>query len=74
MKHGHFNDKALPDMLSNVSESPELYKLNSFGYRCPDWSPMPHGKKNVVILGRSAKVWPRTNTGYTSCPNTTRIG
>lgn len=53
MKHGHFNDKALPDMLSNVPESPELYKLNSFGYRCPEWSPMPHGKKNVVILGCS---------------------
>ena len=53
MKFGHFNDKALPDMLSSVSELPELYKLNSFGYRCPEWSPMPHGKKNVVILGSS---------------------
>ena len=53
MKFGHFNDKALPDMLSSVSELPELYKLNSFGYRCPEWSPMPHGKKNVVILGCS---------------------
>ena len=54
MKYGHFNDEALPDNLNNVpQELKELYKLNSFGYRCPEWTPMPDGKKNVAILGCS---------------------
>ena len=39
MKFGHYTDTGLP-------ESEE-------GYRCPNWDPMPSGKKNVVVLGCS---------------------
>ncbi len=50
---GHFTDKGLPNNLDHIPPDKELYKLNSLGYRCPEWSPMPHGKKNVAILGCS---------------------
>lgn len=54
MKHGHFSDDQLPDNKSNVpKELRELYKINSHGYRCPEWNPLPEGKKNVAILGCS---------------------
>ena len=60
MKFGYYSDKEIPE--STVSN----YKTNSHGYRCPEWSPLPVGKKNVVVLGCShtfgegledGKVW-----------------
>tara|TARA_X000000950_G_C13865944_1_gene640731 strand:- start:1154 stop:1873 length:720 start_codon:yes stop_codon:yes gene_type:complete len=53
MEFGHWSDKGLPDMLKNVPRDRELYKINSYGYRCQEWTPMPDGKKNVVVLGCS---------------------
>ncbi len=53
MKFGHFNDRGLPDNLSNLPADKDLYTVNSYGYRCPEWDPMPDGKKNVVVLGCS---------------------
>ncbi len=53
MKIGHFDDKGLPAGFGNKNPDGAQYTLNSFGYRCPEWSPMPDGKKNVVILGCS---------------------
>ena len=53
MKFGHFNDKGLPKGFGNKHPDGAQYTLNSFGYRCPEWTPMPDGKKNVVILGCS---------------------
>jgi len=50
---GHFSDRRIPSNLENIPNDRELYKLNSHGYRCPEWSPMPDGKKNVVVLGCS---------------------
>jgi len=29
------------------------YESNSYGYRCPEFSPLPDGGKNVVVLGCS---------------------
>ena len=37
MEHGFFKDNGIPDG----------------DYRCPSWTPMPDGKKNVVVLGCS---------------------
>ena len=31
----------------------ESSNTNSHGYRCPEWDPLPDGKKNVVVLGCS---------------------
>ena len=53
MKIGHFSDKELPQGFGNKNPDGAQYTLNSFGYRCPEWSSMPDGKKNVVILGCS---------------------
>jgi hypothetical protein len=39
MKFGYYTDKGLPE--------------SDVGYRCPNWDPMPTGKKNVVVLGCS---------------------
>jgi len=39
MQYGLFTDKGLPE--------------SQFGYRCPNYNPMPSGKKNVVVLGCS---------------------
>jgi len=39
MKFGYYTDKGLPE--------------SEVGYRCPNWDPMPTGKKNVVVLGCS---------------------
>jgi hypothetical protein len=50
MKFGQYTDKGLP---TAVKMDKQLYKLNSHGYRCPEWDPMPNGKKNVAILGCS---------------------
>ena len=53
MKIGHFSDCELPQGFGNKYPDGAQYTINSFGYRCPEWSPMPDGKKNVVILGCS---------------------
>ena len=47
MKFGHFSDKGIP-----VNNNAEGIKVNSLGYRCPEFN-VPDGKKNVVILGCS---------------------
>ena len=48
MEIGHWADKKIP-----ANENNEGIKVNSHGYRCREWNPMPDGKKNVVILGCS---------------------
>jgi hypothetical protein len=47
MKYGHYSDDEIP-----VQHNPG-YAVNSAGYRCAKWRPMPDGKKNVVVLGCS---------------------
>ena len=47
MKYGHYSDNEIPKQ-DNTD-----YQVNSYGYRCPEWTPMPDGKKNVVVLGCS---------------------
>ena len=53
MKFGYYADRELPESVG--IDKPLLidYKTNSHGYRCPEWDPMPDGKKNVVVLGCS---------------------
>lgn len=50
-KFGHYNDKGLDVPFTRGWK--KEYKVNSHGYRCPEWEPMPDGKKNVVVLGCS---------------------
>ena len=53
MKYGFYSDSELPESVG-INKSPLTdYKTNSHGYRCPEWEPMPDGKKNVVVLGCS---------------------
>ena len=53
MKFGYYSDSDIPRPTA-IDRSPwKDYKLNSHGYRCPEWTPMPDGKKNVVVLGCS---------------------
>jgi hypothetical protein len=53
MKFGFYADNELPESVG-INKSPLTdYKTNSHGYRCPEWTPMPDGKKNVVVLGCS---------------------
>ena len=40
MKYGFYSDSNLPT-------------LDKYPFRCPSWTPLPDGKKNVVILGCS---------------------
>ena len=40
MKYGYYSDN-------------DLTTLDEYPFRCPSWTPMPDGKKNVVILGCS---------------------
>ena len=47
MKYGHYSDNEIP-----AQDNPG-YSVNSSGYRCPEWRPLPNGKKNTVILGCS---------------------
>jgi len=47
MKYGYYADNQLPQ-----ANNPD-YKTNSHGYRCPEFSPIPDGGKNVVVLGCS---------------------
>jgi len=54
MKFGYYSDKVLPPGPSfKGNNDGAKYTLNSHGYRCPEWTPMPDGKKNVVVLGCS---------------------
>jgi hypothetical protein len=48
MKHGYYADHELPKFNPATG-----YKTNSFGYRCPEFHPLPDGGKNVVVLGCS---------------------
>ncbi len=48
MKYGYYADDDIPRV------DPVLgYKTNSYGYRCPEFRPLPDGGKNVVVLGCS---------------------
>jgi len=56
MKFGFFTDKGLDkqDLLGHPWNKTQWHPdINSHGYRCPEWHPMPDGKKNVVVLGCS---------------------
>jgi hypothetical protein len=48
MKYGYYADNDLPKF-----DPVEGYQTNSYGYRCPEFRPLPNGKKNVVVLGCS---------------------
>ena len=47
MKFGFYADNELP-LVGNTN-----YVTNSKGYRCPEFSPLPNGGKNVVVIGCS---------------------
>lgn len=47
MKFGHYSDNELP--LGTTCH----HDTNSQGYRCPEFSPLPDGGKNVAVLGCS---------------------
>jgi hypothetical protein len=53
MKFGYYSDDQLPTSVALDRSPLKDYKVNSHGYRCPEWTPMPNGKKNVVVLGCS---------------------
>jgi hypothetical protein len=48
MKYGYYADNDLPKFDPVIE-----YKTNSYGYRCPEFRPLPDGGKNVVVLGCS---------------------
>jgi len=48
MKHGYYSDYELPKFNPDA-----VYKINTYGYRCPEFRPLPDGGKNVVVLGCS---------------------
>lgn len=48
MKYGYYADDDLPRF-----DPVPGYKVNSYGYRCPEFRPLPDGGKNVVVLGCS---------------------
>ena len=53
MKFGYYTDQELPESVG-INKTPLTdYKTNSHGYRCPEWDPMPNGKKNVAVIGCS---------------------
>lgn len=47
MKFGYYADNELP------KQKIDGYSVNSHGYRCPEFTPLPDGGKNVVVLGCS---------------------
>ena len=47
MKFGYYADNEIPP------QKIEGYKVNGRGYRCAEFSPLPDGGKNVVVLGCS---------------------
>lgn len=53
MKFGYYTDSDIPKSTALSSKLKKDYKINSYGYRCPEWKPLPVGKKNVVVLGCS---------------------
>ena len=54
MKYGHYSDSEIPNYKSHDHYNEQNgYVTNSFGYRCPEWTPLPYGKKNVVVMGCS---------------------
>ena len=53
MKFGYYSDKDIPKSIALDRKPIKDYKVNSYGYRTPEWKPLPDGKKNVVILGCS---------------------
>ena len=53
MEYGYYNDKGIPESIAKDKKPIADYKTNSHGYRCPEFSPLPAGKKNVVVLGCS---------------------
>jgi len=53
MKYGYYTDDDIPKSIALDRTPIKDYKTNSYGYRCPEFSPLPAGKKNVVILGCS---------------------
>ena len=57
MKYGHYSDNKIP-----TQDNPG-YQLNSHGYRCPEWDPLPNGKKNVAVLGCSHTFGEALNDG-----------
>jgi len=48
MKYGYYADDDLPRF-----DPVPGHKTNSHGYRCPEFSPLPNGGKNVAVLGCS---------------------
>ena len=48
MKYGFYADDDLPRF-----DPVSVHKTNSYGYRCPDFRPLPDGGKNVLVLGCS---------------------
>ena len=52
MQYGDYSDRGVDSQPRDQYPWNE-HKLNSHGYRCPEWEPMPDGKKNVVVLGCS---------------------
>ena len=48
MKYGFYADDDIPRF-----DAVPGYKTNSYGYRCPEFCPLPDGGKNVVVLGCS---------------------
>jgi hypothetical protein len=47
MKYGHYSDNQFPTF------NHKDYKTNSHGFRCPEFSPLPDGGKNIAVLGCS---------------------
>lgn len=48
MKYGYYADNDIPRFGPYKN-----YLTNSYGYRCPEFRPLPDGGKNVVVLGCS---------------------
>jgi len=48
MKYGYYADDDLPQF-----DAVSGHQTNSYGYRCPEFRPLPNGGKNVVVLGCS---------------------
>lgn len=63
MKYGYYADNEIPESVALDRKLIVDYKTNSHGYRCPEWSPLPNGKKNVVILGCSHTFGEGLNDG-----------
>jgi hypothetical protein len=53
LEFGYYSDKDIPKSIALDRKPIKDYKVNSYGYRCPEFRPLPAGKKNVVVLGCS---------------------